>query len=40
MLKRDLLNLVAGFRGVWRWFLDIVVILLSNSTGHWLGAVE
>ena len=26
-------NLVAGLRGVWRWFLDMVMVLLCDSTG-------
>ena len=32
--------LVAGFRGDWRWFLDMAVVLHSNSTGPGLMTVE
>jgi len=33
-------NLVAGFLGDWRWFLDMAVVLHSNSTGPGLMTVE
>ncbi len=33
-------NFVAGFRGVWRWFLEMVMVLLFNSIGIGPGSVE
>jgi hypothetical protein len=33
-------NLVAGFRGAWRWFLDMLVVLRFNSTVGGQGSVE
>jgi hypothetical protein len=33
-------NFVAGLRGVLRWFLDMAVALLPNSTERWSVPVE
>jgi len=33
-------NLVAGFRGAWRWFLDMLVVLRPNSNVDGQESVE